>query len=137
MGAWGTDSFANDDALDWVAELEGAADLSIVRAALEEATSSEAEYVEAPVGSVALAAAEVVAALRGRPHPDLPEGVVAWVSAAGRSPDPALVALAARAVTAVADDPARSELRELWDEAAGEDRTAWQAGVAELRQRLA
>jgi len=38
------------------------------------------EYLEAPTASCALAAAEVVAALAGRPRPALPEEVTAWVN---------------------------------------------------------
>lgn len=128
MGAWGTDSFANDDAMDWVAELEAAGDTAVVRAALIAAAGDDSErgegseYIEAPTGSVALAAAEVVAALRGRPHPELPEAVTTWVAASGRDPDPALARIAVRAVDAVADDPEKPELRGLWDEAVPEDR---------------
>jgi hypothetical protein len=62
MGAWGTEPFANDDAMDWIADLETAKDLRVVRAALDAVPGDGAEYIEAPVGCVALAAAEVVAA---------------------------------------------------------------------------
>ena len=137
MGAWGTDSFANDDAMDWVADLEETRDLSAVRAALDAVTEREAPYIDAPLGSVAIAAAEVVAALRGRAHTGLPDEVSEWVRVVDGAVDPALVTLAARAVHAVVDDPARSELRDLWNEAAGEDLLAWQASVADLQQRLA
>ena len=139
MGAWGTGSFANDDAMDWVAELEAAADARVLHEALVAVDLGEEdeEYLDASAGSVALAAAEVVAALCGRPAASLPPEVIAWVAAHPLRPDAALVELAARAVAAVADDPARSELRDLWDEAAAEDRDAWLAGAADLARRLA
>jgi hypothetical protein len=136
MGAWGAETFANDDAMDWVAELEAAPDLRVLRAALDAAAEDDGEYLDAPVGSVALAAAEVVAALRGRPAAELPEEVGGWVAAHRAAPEAELVGLAARAVDAVAGEPSRSELRALWDEAAPEDRDAWRAGVADLRRRL-
>lgn len=63
MGAWGVQAFENDDAMDFAADLVDADSLDVV------ATSFEAivpgEYLEAPDCCIALAAAEVVAALRG------------------------------------------------------------------------
>ena len=135
MGAWGTESFDNDAAMDWVAELEAATDLRAVADALGAAASEE--YLDADVGSVGLAAAEVVAALRGRPAAELPEEVAAWVEGHRVPPDAALLGAAVRAVDAIAGEPERSELRELWDEAADDDRAAWRAAVADLRDRLA
>ena len=68
MGAWGVGPFENDDASDWVYQLEGAEDLELVRGTLEAAANPQG-YLEAPTCSEALAAAEVVAALSGRPTP--------------------------------------------------------------------
>jgi hypothetical protein len=132
MGAWGVESFANDDALDWAAELEEADGHARMRAALEAVTEAEGEYLEAPQCSAALAAAEVVAALRGRPAADLPENVAAWVAAHRGAADEGLADLARRAVESV---EARSELRELWEES--DDFAAWRADLAALRARLA
>ena len=136
MGAWGTDNFANDDAMDWVAELESADDLSVVRAALEQVTGAEG-YVEAPAGSVELAAAEVVAGLRGRPHSALPPEVAAWVERHVALDAASLVEEARRAVAVAGGSPERSELSELWGEADPEDRDAWRREVDDLRARLA
>jgi hypothetical protein len=121
--------------MDWIGELEAVADLSAVQAALE-AVSDGDEYIEAPVGSTALAAAEVVAALRGRAATELPEEVSAWISAHPQVPDAALIALAERTVAVIGEDEERSELRQLWDEAAPDDQGGWRASVADLRQRL-
>ena len=49
-----------------------------------EAVLEAADYIEAPDASAALAAAEVVAALLGRPAVELPDAVAAWV--AGKKP---------------------------------------------------
>jgi hypothetical protein len=136
MGAWGTESFANDDAMDWIADLEAAKDLRAVRAALDAVPRDGADYIEAPIGSVALAAAEVVAALRGRAAVKLPEEVTAWVRANPQVPDASLVDMAARVVKTVSEDEGRSELRQLWGEADPEDHESWHASVADLRRRL-
>jgi hypothetical protein len=69
MGAWGFQAFENDDALDWLEELEvGGAE--VVRQGLNAVADG---YIEAPDGSVAVAAAEITAAAQGIPHGDLPE----------------------------------------------------------------
>lgn len=129
MGAWGAGSFDNDDALDWCAELE-AEGLPAAGGALRAAKELADDYLEAPESSMALAAAEVVAALRGRPAADLPEHVAAWVAAHPDDPGDDLVRLAREAVDAVA---AGSELAELWGEV---DDAEWRAAVADLRSRL-
>ena len=133
MGTWGAESFANDMAMDWVSMLETATDVRMVRDALRAATSEG--YLDADVGSVGLAAAEVVAALRSQPAPDLPAEVVAWVDAHDTEPDADLLDEAREAVDAI-EDPSRSELRELWDEASESDRAEWRAAIADLRRRL-
>ena len=81
MGAFGPGSFENDDALDFAAELEasGAAALSEV---LERAVGGDGVR-DAGLGAAALAAAEVVAALAGRPSGELPDEVKLWVADAG------------------------------------------------------
>jgi hypothetical protein len=73
MGAWGYLPFENDDALDWLDELEGGG-ADVVRGALAKAASG---YVEVPEGSIAIAAADITAACQGNPSGDLPENVAA------------------------------------------------------------
>ncbi|SFN43433.1 protein of unknown function [Formivibrio citricus] len=58
-GAWGEGAFDNDDALDWVAQCTRSKDITPVSRALQAVLSTE--YIEAPEGSAAIAAAEVVA----------------------------------------------------------------------------
>ena len=72
MGAWGTDSFANDDAMDWIAEQE-ANGLAAVASAFAAVDAAADDYLDASIASSALAAAEVVAALLGGPSPTRPE----------------------------------------------------------------
>lgn len=79
MGAWGLESFENDDALDWLADLEQADDEQFLVETLT-AAIEEAGYLEIGGASNAIAAAEVVAALAGHPAPSLPEAAAAWVT---------------------------------------------------------
>jgi len=130
MGAWGAGTFDNDDASDWVYQLEGAEDLELVRGTLEAAADPQG-YLAAPTCSEALAAAEVVAALSGRPTPDLPEEVRSWIGGHRLGVPADLRDLSLRAVDHVAGD---SELKELW--AASEESGAWVERVQELRGRL-
>lgn len=130
MGTWGHEAFSNDDALDWLGELLDAGDMGPVEAALAAAASAGETYLEAPDCSQALAAAEVVAALRGKLGDGLPKKLIAWQ--AGR-PKPAdgLLELARRAVAQVAQD---SELKDLWVESGHPE--AWEECVRNLQARL-
>ena len=130
MGAWGAGPFENDDAADWASDLESATDLTLVNAALRAAAEGDT-YLEAPEASAAVAAAEVVAALAGKPSESLPDEVRDWSrghaslysAALGRT---ALAALA-RVTTA-------SELKELWEESA--DPGEWRETIRNLERRL-
>ena len=44
MGAWGVGTFENDDASDWVYQLEGAEDLELVRATLQAAAEPPGSF---------------------------------------------------------------------------------------------
>ena len=79
MGASGPGSFENDDARDWVAELESYADDGPIIDALNTIIDQTDDYPETPDCKVAIAAAEVVAALMGNPHEDFPDELEAWV----------------------------------------------------------
>jgi hypothetical protein len=71
MGAWDAGSFDNDDAADWLADFCDGPDGERITGALSTVAEMDAgEYLEAPECSVGLAAAEVVAALKGVPDPD-------------------------------------------------------------------
>lgn len=130
MGAWGHGTFQNDDALDLLDDVTDGGDEAMLRATLDTAVAAAGTRLEAPEASSALAAAEIVAALRGRPAVDLPDEAIEW--ARGRpAPDDVLVARARQAVDAVLTD---SELRDLWMEA--DELPGWQATVEELRERL-
>jgi len=133
MGAWGHGSFENDDALDWVSnDFEGSDDLSAVAEALRTVADFGADdYLELPEAGAALAAAEVLAAVLGRPSPALPPDVAAWVADHHADDADALVPVALRAVERVERN---SEMQELWDDTG--DASPWRACVADLKARL-
>ncbi|HEY9427959.1 MAG TPA: DUF4259 domain-containing protein [Gemmatimonadaceae bacterium] len=132
MGTWGTEIFANDDAMDWIATLEDTDDIGVVERALSTVNDANG-YLEAPDCSVALAAAEVVATILKKPGPDVPSEVFEWIARVGREMPPSLVDDARRAIDRVASD---SELLELWEEAGGPGLGEWRATLTELRGRL-
>ncbi len=130
MGAGGVGNFANDDAMDWVSELEHAKSSSFIAETLRVVTERGDEYLDANEASRALAAAEVVAALNQAGGPHLPVEVKQWVSK-HRVGSPLLIQLALKAVQRIETS---SELSELWDESdrAGE----WYEVLDNLEARL-
>jgi hypothetical protein len=132
MGAWGSGSFENDDASDWVADLCDDPDKEVISDALSAVVEMEAgEYLEAPDCSVGLAAAEVVAALKGSPNPGMPDDARKCVSKLKIKANAGMVSLALKAVERIKTD---SELKELWDEA--ENPAEWYEAVGNLEARL-
>ena len=85
MGAWDIGPFDNDDAADWLFALEVSSDTATIAAALGVITDIGNEYLEAPDCSNALAAVEIVAALRGHPIANLPDNAKAWVERTANS----------------------------------------------------
>ncbi len=65
MGAWGVGTFENDDACDYAAEVASSSDLSKIEASLDVVRKAGGAYLEAPQAAEALAAADIVARLRG------------------------------------------------------------------------
>ena len=131
MGAWGTGSFENDDAMDWADDFCEAPGREMILGALTAVDWDTEEYVEAPQSSNAIAAAEIVAALKMAPGATLPEDVKRCVADANIVIDPAIVELALGAVSRVRED---SELEVLWD--GSEFAAEWYAVVDDLESRL-
>ena len=126
MGAWGAGVFENDEALDWLADLAATNDPQAIRDAL----ALGGAPIEADEAINALAAAEVVAAMRGRALADPPEQLQQVVALRHDAADPELVPAALVAVKRVRE---ASELRELWEDVGAED---WLAALADLEARL-
>ncbi len=115
MGAWGHTAFENDQALDWFGNnLEPYPTADTLAAAIEAVTSADSDdSVDAISAIEALAAAELVAAMLGKPQSDLHPKIAEWVAANPIPIEDDLISAAAAAVKRVAID---SELRDLWDE---------------------
>lgn len=135
MGAWGEGNFENDGALDFVGDLTEQDSLQPVEAAFDAALQALADedYIDAFYAEQVLAAAEVVAMLKGQPVDKLPPKLTQWQQAQRLTVDDALDKKAIAAVEKVMTDP-ESELRELWAET--DDFEAWLATVKDLLERL-
>ncbi len=133
MGAWGTGSFDNDDAGDFLAEVTDSGDLALVREVLDNVLTST-EYVEAPDACQAIVAAEIVAAALGRATlaAQQQNDLSRWLASIRPKIDADLVAQAREALTRILAE--NSELRELWEET--DDFAEWRALVSELGQQL-
>jgi hypothetical protein len=130
MGAWGIGSFENDDALDWVIELEEAKNFRILADAFDIVLDQKDNQPDAHDCTLAICAAEVTAGLLGYPADDLPDEVLEWLD--GR-PDPseALVKMAHGSLSVILED---SELKLLWEET--DEFEEWQEIVYDLQERL-
>jgi Domain of unknown function (DUF4259) len=129
-GTWGEGSFDNDDALDWVAKCTKTSNTTVVSTSIEAALKSP--FIEAPEGSEAVAAAEVIAAAMGKPNPKIPSEISTWLE---HQPKPDLIKLATHAILALEriKDPKTSELSQLWSE---EKTSNWLSKISELGVRL-
>lgn len=132
MGAWGSRTFENVDAADFVAEFEQEGVVAISRAL--DAACGAGGYIEAPDGSMALAAAAIVAAANGgtgllsEPAETALRHVSNWQALSG------LKGKAIRAVDCVGGQ--NSELIELWNEADPADADGFKAEIKRLREAL-
>lgn len=132
-GAWDIGPFENDDALDWVWELTDSDGLAPLNRAFDDVLRSP-RYVEAPSASIAIAAAEVLAALKGTARDELPDEVTQWVEGRRLKADSRTVEKAVNAIRLIMDDEV-SELAQLWADAPelAED---WRASLEDLLERL-
>jgi len=129
MGAWGVLPFENDNASDWVWNLEEAEDTSVLSEALEAVTSQDEIIEECEEG---IAAAEVVAALLGKPLAELPDEVTDFVKRQGKKKPSA--ELIKQAVTVVRRIVEASNLKEAWDESGSAKE--WHTTMDDLLKRL-
>lgn len=120
MGTWSTDSFGNDDALDWFGELrEAPSALPFIQQTL---ASGSTESV--------VAAGAVLALLNGSDSADLHPDVAEWC--AGKAAPPAELKQAAiDALQAILDDP-EADGHDTWAEL-GEDDEDYLAWLSNLR----
>jgi hypothetical protein len=130
MPGWGTGSFENEDAQNFLGALHSKApgDLKQI---LERAADQE-DYLEAPEASIVIVAAEAVATAKGSPPQTVPPQIAEWVGKIDGAPSDEMNELACRAVNKVR---LNSELKDLWLEAEGLNE--WSAVLRDLEQRLA
>lgn len=132
MGAWGSDSFENDEAADWVDDFCDKPDPAVIVNTLSAVADIDAgEYLEASDCSAGIAAAEVVAALKGMPNSNLLESTKSCLSNLKFKAEPGLIALALKAIARIKTD---SELKEVWDES--ENSEEWYQAISNLEERL-
>jgi len=135
MGTWDTGSFGNDTAGDWSYGLKSVDDLSYVEDTLDKVLShGSVSAVPADSAECAVAAAEIVARLRGRwgEESAYTEAADEWVRNHPIRPPQSLVTKTLKALDRLVVPP--SELLDLWSEAGDAD--SWVANVAELKQRV-
>ncbi|MEL7436045.1 MAG: DUF4259 domain-containing protein [Chloroflexota bacterium] len=135
MGAWDIGNFDNDDALDFVIEIEEANslipiyDLAVV---INTNRADDSEYyIEVDACGQMLAGGEIVARLSGFPVDNLPPSVEALKDNEALTVDTSKVA---SIISAVQHILAESELSELWEET--DEFEAWQSVVNDLLLRL-
>jgi|GEM_PF-5284348 len=132
VGGHGVGSFQNADAQAWIAELVESDGADLVEAAIDDVNEGDpGGPVGAAEAAIAIAAAEVVAAARGKPRKDIPEAVRSWTKAKHLAHHYDLGRRARLAVERVLED---SELADAWTET--EDADAWRADVEGLLARL-
>lgn len=132
MGVWGPQSFANDEALDWLCDLIDEDDPFFVHNTLDIIVDYPGdEPPEAWDCSCALAAAELVAAANGKPPEEFPQAANVWLERHTIEIDPQLLTSASRAVERVKSN---SELQQLWDESP--EKEDWYKCLADLIGRL-
>jgi Domain of unknown function (DUF4259) len=131
-GAWGYGTFENDDALDWLDDLQRQSNSQLLVTALG-AADPHAKYIEAAQCSQALAAAEIVAAARGHASKTLPADAVQWVKRVKLTVTAEFLG-AARSAVETCRNSDHSELRALWLES--KQPSPWLAETASLLSRL-
>jgi hypothetical protein len=131
MGAWGSDSFENDDAADWLGQFCDAPNKQSIADALATVVDMDAaDYLEAPDCCVGIAAAEIVAAQKGAPNPKLAMEAKACITKL-EAADANIISLALKALERIKNN---SELKELWDES--ETSAEWYSSISNLEDRL-
>jgi Domain of unknown function (DUF4259) len=133
MPGWGTGSFENDDAQNFLSRLNsvGVGDLRQMLA-----QAADREYLEARVSGAVVAAGEVVAELIAAANdetasPATPRQILEWVGKHHAKAPADLGEVARRAVEKVRTN---SELKDMWLEAEGLNE--WSAALRALEGRL-
>jgi hypothetical protein len=132
MGVWGEEVFENDEAADFAADVAETSDLSIIQRALD-AVLEAGDDIDASTASDGLAAADIVARLRGHfgQVDAYTEKIDKWVKRTKLSPGEEIAEKARAVVDRIRTEP--SESLDLWSE---DDPAAWLASLEKLKKRL-
>jgi tetratricopeptide (TPR) repeat protein len=132
MGDWDVGAFDNDTAKEWLIELmAGESTSAILRAIVNVAKLPPTDYLQAPECEVAVAAAELVVAARGKPSSHLPADAANWISKRKFVAGKEVVAMALKVLRRIEEN---SELKEVWadTDSAGD----WRRSISDLKHRL-
>lgn len=133
MGTWGHRNFENDNALDFIAEVEERGFERIEEAIKVVANYPEEEFLNADDSVAALAAIEYVAAAKGKQSEDFPEDAEDWLQKTGTGSLPAYdKATMIKVIDRVRNN---SGLRDIWQEE-GNEPAEWLAVLSDLEKRV-
>jgi hypothetical protein len=131
MAIWGSGPFDNDEAMGLVRRVIGGEGLEPALDHLKLAMASGALKADPGLGAIAVAAAEIAAAMGGEGSEDLPEPLADFLAKQAGEAEVALAGPARRALTAVLE-------RSRWPELLADDaaRGAWRERVTSLMARI-
>jgi hypothetical protein len=130
-GGWAADTLSNDDASDLLGQIPNGG-VEAIRSALD-AALTPVSPVNDERASRALAAAEMVAAMVGKPSRNLPAPCKEWAVLHSKDANRDLIESAVSAVDRVVKD---SEMQELIQEGGAKNLHDWQVSVTNLQARL-
>jgi hypothetical protein len=129
MPGWGTGSFENEDAQNFLGTLHSKLPEDLQQIFVR--IADHPDYLGTPESGVAIAAAEVVATAKGNPPHTVPREIAEWVAKVEGAPSAEMSEVAQRAVGRVRTN---SELKDLWLQAEGLN--DWSAALRDLENRL-
>ena len=129
MGAWSVTAFGNDEAMDWMFDLQEEG-IPLIKETLDNVLDDD-DYIDLLFSDSAIAAAEVIAGALGSPGANLPKEVSSWLKRAKYRPTSGEVNLALAAIRKVRAD---SETKDLWEES--DKYGEWQSAMDDLEARL-
>ena len=134
MGTWGPGVFENDSACDYASEVAAGGGIDALNRAIDQVLSTEGRYLEAPDAAECLAAADIVARLRGYPGQQTvyTASMESWIANSSPVASDELARKAKQSVARILVEP--SELLELWAES--DDFDTWKRSVEAVGKRL-
>jgi hypothetical protein len=127
---WGPGIYDNDDVMDWIYDLAEEGGLAVLMEALEVVLRNKNDDLDTADCRIALAAADLVAALNGDIDPDIPEEAEDWIAMITKTAE-SLRPKAEEAVRKVLDS---SRLKNEW--ISSEDYPEWEKTITGLLKRL-